>query len=179
MVESFPLDNTFPLSLTENFAALYDRQHVAIYRYVYGLLGGPGEEAEDLAAETFERAWRARDRFNGSEAAAVGWLFTIARRLVLDTYRRRLARGASEDVDSIELSSPDGSPEERALAQEQQQILWRLVQALPVEPREIVVLRYSLDWRVNQIAQHLNVSENNVSVTIGRILARLRRDLSR
>jgi DNA-directed RNA polymerase specialized sigma24 family protein len=34
-----------------------------VYRLIYALHGGPAEDVEDLAAETFERAWRGRKRF--------------------------------------------------------------------------------------------------------------------
>lgn len=72
-----------------------------------------------------------------------------------------------------------GTPEEQALARQQRQTLWKLLQSLPLEHREMIVLRYMLDWRVVEIAQHLKRSENNVSVTLRRILVRLHRDWPR
>jgi len=169
-------DEIFPLDSTENFSLLYDRQHLAIYRFIYGLLGTSSEAAEDLTAATFERGWQARRRFRGSEAAAGGWLFTIARRLVIDAHRRRQVRGPSENIEIAEVLDSSGTPEEQALARQQRQTLWKLLQSLPLEHREMIVLRYMLDWRVVDIAQHLKRSENNVSVTLRRILVRLRDD---
>ena len=65
----------------EAFVRLYDRAHLMVFRYIYGMYGGPMQDVEDLTAETFLRAWGARDRFTGDEEAAIGWLFQIARRL--------------------------------------------------------------------------------------------------
>ena len=168
-----------PLSAARDFAVLYEQVHLPVFRYIYGLTGGPQEEVEDLTAETFARAWKARHAFNGSQdealssGAALGWLMQIARRLVIDRYRRRMVRGPSEISLPEDLLAPEVPPEQAALAREQRQTLWRLLQTLPNEPREMLVLRYLLGWRVNQIADYLGKPENTVSVTIRRALARL------
>jgi RNA polymerase sigma-70 factor (ECF subfamily) len=66
------------------------------------------------------------------------------------------------------------TPEQTTIQSEQQRLLLRLVADLPDESREIIVLRYLLGWRVNDIAQHLGTSENNISVSIHRTLSKLR-----
>jgi RNA polymerase sigma-70 factor, ECF subfamily len=169
-------EDSVHLDTAEEFSLFYNHQHLAIYRFIYGLLGASSEEAEDLTAETFERAWQARRRFRGTESAAVGWLFTIARRLVIDTYRRQRIRRPSDEIEIENLLDANGTPEEQAFTRQQQQTLWQLLQSLPLEHREMIVLRYMLDWRVMDIARQLKMTENNVSVTLRRILERLRRD---
>ena len=77
----------------ESFAKLYDRAHVIVFRFIYSLHGGPPQEVEDLTAETFSRAWKARHRFSGNESAAIGWLLQIARNLVIDAHRRPVFAG--------------------------------------------------------------------------------------
>jgi RNA polymerase sigma-70 factor, ECF subfamily len=174
-----PTRRSAPLSAAQDFAAAYERSHLPVFRYIYGLTGGPREQVEDLTADTFTRAWKARHTFNGdpgdtlNDGAVIGWLLKIARRLVIDDYRRQRVRGLEEFPDLGELPDPDARPEQAALAREQYQTLWRLLQALPDEPREILILRYLLNWRVNQIADYLGKPENTVSVTIRRTLARL------
>jgi RNA polymerase sigma-70 factor (ECF subfamily) len=93
--------------------------------------------------------------------------------LVIDNYRRQQVRGVGEFPDLGDLPDPEAHPEQAVLASEQRQILWQLLKALPDESREILVLRYLLGWRVNQIAIYLGKPENTVSVTIRRALARL------
>lgn len=159
----------------EEFAALYARAHVIVFRYVYGLCGGPWQEVEDLTAETFLRAWRAHGRFEGNEEAAVGWLLQIARRQVIDAYRRRRLGHDDRELILEYIPAPDAGPEEQAQARERWGILWRLLAELPDDQREMLVLRYMLGWRVNRIARHFGLAENTVSVTLRRVLQRLRR----
>jgi RNA polymerase sigma-70 factor (ECF subfamily) len=52
-------------------------------------------------------------------------------------------------------------------------MLFALLRNLPDEQREMLTLRYLLGWRVNQIADYLDVPENTISVTIHRTLDRL------
>ena len=169
-----PFDQSAPLNAPASFSALYERTHLSIFRYLYGLTGGPQEDVEDLTAEAFIRAWRARRSFQGDDQAALGWLMKIARRQVIDDYRRRKARPVTDGNIPDELPTTEPHPEEIVLVGEEQQILLSLLQALPEEPREILVLRYLLGWRVNQVACYLEIPENTVSVTIYRTLERLR-----
>ncbi len=167
-----------PLSAASDFAAFYERLHLPVFRYIYGLTGGPREEVEDLTADVFARAWKARhtfdDRASDEESgAALGWLLKIARRLVIDAYRRQRVRTVDEQTDLGELPALEIHPEQAALVEEQRQTLWRLLQDLPEEPREILVLRYLLGWRVSQIALYLGKPENTLSVSIRRALKRL------
>jgi len=169
-----PFDHSAPLSAPASFSAFYEQTHLPVFRYLYGLTGGPQEDVEDLTSETFTRAWRARRSFQGDNQAALGWLMKIARRLVIDDYRRRKARPVMDDPIPAELPLNAPWPEEMALASEQQQMLLSFLRALPDESREILVLRYLLGWRVNQIAEYLEIPENNLSATIHRTLERLR-----
>ena len=87
-----------PLLNPEAFSLLYDRTHTTIFRFIFGIHGGPIEQVEDLTADTYFRAWRARHRFAGDERDAICWLFTIARHLVIDTYRHKKASSAEQSI---------------------------------------------------------------------------------
>lgn len=158
------------------FSALYDQSHLVVFRYIYGLQGGPLPEVEDLTSETFFRAWRRYQHFSGDMEAAVGWLLQIARRLVIDSFRRQGTRVLEGSVALVATPDPAASPEEQAIALEQVQLLWQALHALPPEQRELIVLRYMLGWPVKRIAAQLNIPENTVSVTLRRILIRLRQN---
>ena len=153
-----------------SFRALYELNRSPIFRYVYALTGGSQTDAEDLTAETFLRAWKARHQFAGEMDSAIGWLLRIAKSLVIDDYRRlvRTSRNLPAEPD------PESTPEQTAIHDEQQKLLVRLVANLPDEQREIIVLRYLLGWRVSEIARHMGVSENKVSVSLHRTLSKLR-----
>jgi RNA polymerase sigma-70 factor (ECF subfamily) len=153
-----------------DFQNMYERHRLSVFRYIYGLTGGPQEDAEDLTAETFLRAWKARHRFDGDAESAVGWLLRIAKRLVIDGYRRsrRATEGLPPDLPA------DSTPEQAALSDEQKRFLFTLMEDLTPEQREILSLRYMLGWRVSDIAAYIGATENNVSVIIHRTLAKLR-----
>jgi len=159
-----------PIATATGFRELYERNRLPVFRYIFGLTGGPQDLAEDLTADTFLRAWKARHRFEGDMDGATGWLIRIAKRLVIDEYRRTVQATCNR---SDELPA-NPSPEQAAVSEEQRRFLFSLLTDLPEGQREILVLRYMLGWRVNDIASHLGMTENNVSVTIHRTLSRLR-----
>jgi RNA polymerase sigma-70 factor (ECF subfamily) len=160
----------------ETFQQLYVRRNLMVFRFIYGLHGGPSEDVEDLTAETFVRAWKSRRRFSGTEQAALGWLLKIARNLVIDAHRRRKSRGFPQDIERQIIPSDDPNPEQQAQVREQVTVLWSLLQNLSSQQREILVLRYILGWRVQDIGEHLDLKENTVSVYIRRAIKHLRQN---
>ena len=72
------------------FTLLFERHFAAIDRWLHRRVGAP--LAEDLAAETFTRAFDHRERFDRSYADARPWLFGIAANLVHDHQRAELRR---------------------------------------------------------------------------------------
>ena len=159
-----------------DFARLYDQNYVRVFRYIYGRCGGIQQEAEDITAETFLRAWTTRHHFSGNEQAALGWLLHIARNLVIDASRRQKVRTTDDSVELETLPDVNAVPESELLTREQTAILWKILESLPDETREMLVLRYMLGWQVNRIAAHLDTKENTVSVSIHRALSRLKND---
>lgn len=163
-----------PIASSAEFQTAYEHNRLAVFRYIYSLTGGPQAEAEDLTAETFLRAWKARHRYHGEPDRVIGWLIQIAKRLVIDDYRRtqRAAQRQPPTPQQVE------TPEAIALLNEQSRKLIELLATLPAEQREILTLRYSLSWPVKDIAVHMEMTESNVSVTIHRTLAKLRQQWS-
>lgn len=168
-----------PLANTEVFRQFYEHHYLSVFRYVYGLHGAPIEDVEDLTAETFTRAWKGRRSFDGEPlTTGIGWLLRIAKRLVIDQYRRTQTHIQVVDEFPEEVPFTAPTPENLVQKGESYQQLWALMNKLPTRQREILVLRYFLDWRVNQIGEYLHIPENTVSVTIRRSLQQLQREWS-
>jgi RNA polymerase sigma-70 factor, ECF subfamily len=159
------------ISKSSDFSRLYESARLPVFRYIYGLTGGPQAEVEDLLAETFMRAWKARHTFEGEPEAATGWLIRIAKRLVIDDYRRdivRMTHPVREDP------CTGSHPEQTAIEAEQRRTLLGLLAGLPDDSRELLTLRYMLDWKIGEIASYEGKTEDAVSVSLHRLLAKLR-----
>jgi RNA polymerase sigma-70 factor (ECF subfamily) len=124
------------------FAALYRRRHGAIYRFALHMSGSPAA-AEDITQEVFLALLREECGYDRERGTLSGYLFGIARKLVL----RNLERGRS-DV-PLESETDEGAPRELAVIDdplagltrhESIAALRRAVQALPRRYREVVVL---------------------------------------
>lgn len=169
-----------PYQTAGAFAALFDRTHRIVFRYIRAVGGAAlsAQDVEDMTGETYLRAWKTRGRFQGDAEAALGWLLQIARRLVIDSHRKRTRHpvAAVDDLDTV-LPVADDSPEDAVLSAEQHRALWGLIVALPEHQRDMIALRYVVGWQVKQIAAHLNVPENTISVTLRRIINRLAQSL--
>ena len=99
---------------TPTAAQLFDRHHLALFRYAYRLTGRR-DVAEDVVQDVFLRVVRGLDNYQtiGREAA---WLFTIARRLLVDRYRA-LERQPPPLGDSTDISVPAHQDTSVALAE--------------------------------------------------------------
>jgi len=158
-----------PLADPTAFARFYQQTHAVVFRYAYMLHGGPHSEVEDCAADAFARAWTHRHRFAGNDDAALGWILTIARRIVIDRHRRQKSVRTTRD------QPPAGpsTPEQLVLVREREQLALDLLSHVSLAQREQLILRYFLGWRVQDIATHLGMSAGAVSVSLHRALRTL------
>lgn len=170
------LEESLDLSDQIVFSKFFEQTYVRLYRYLYGLTGGPAEDVEDILADVYSRAWSSRSRFQGDPNAALHWLFKIAKNLVIDSKRKRKIVDEYQDIESMILPAPEPGPETEIISSERREILWRLLYTLPQEPREMLVLRYMLAWPVGEIARYMNKKETAVSMAIHRALKRLRQN---
>lgn len=127
--------------------------------------------AEDLTSATFEKAWKARHRYRRDQAAFSTWLFSIARNVAVDHYRRRRPEVALDDG----IDPPaEGNPEEAVLRQASAARLWSMLQELPERERELIALKYGADVTNRAIAKVLGLSESNVGTILHRTVITLR-----
>jgi RNA polymerase sigma-70 factor (ECF subfamily) len=91
---------------------LYRELHPGLLRYLVARVGGEGE---DLASEVWLDVARSLERFSGNEAGFRAWVFTMARREVIDHRRKRARRRTSLTDRVAEMPAP-GQTEDEALA---------------------------------------------------------------
>jgi RNA polymerase sigma-70 factor (ECF subfamily) len=84
----------------ELLRAMFAEHGDALYAHALRLASGDRQRAEDLVQETLLRAWRHPDALNPDRGSVRAWLFTTARNLAIDSWRRRSVRVGEVITDS-------------------------------------------------------------------------------
>jgi RNA polymerase sigma-70 factor (ECF subfamily) len=140
--------------------------------------------AETLTQECFLKAHRNWDKFRG-DSSAMTWLMRIAINLQKDHWRnRRLqfwrhTRLNSVDVDEASEWLPSGerSVEQKMMARERVQQVWKAVEGLSARQRTVFLLRYVEDQELSEIAEATGLSEGTVKAHLSRAVGKVRAEL--
>jgi len=150
------------------FEALYVRHRSPVYRYLRTRTTD-GDDAADLTALTFERAFVAIARYRPGGAGVRAWLVGIARNASIDHGRRRLAAPRPEPP-----PDPDEGLEARFVADEAASELRGRVAALPPDQRDAIVLRFAAGLTAGEIGDVLGKSEAASQKLVSRGLTALK-----
>jgi RNA polymerase sigma-70 factor (ECF subfamily) len=169
------------------FSGLAQRHRRELHVHCYRMLGS-FEDAEDTVQETFLRAWRRRETFEGRSTFRA-WLYRIATNACLDLLaKRRPAPAAGGEVPWLQ-PYPDGlldelpageadDPETVAVARETIELAYLVaVQHLAPRPRAVLILRDVLGWPTKDVAELLGDSVNSVNSALQRARAGMREHL--
>jgi RNA polymerase sigma-70 factor (ECF subfamily) len=159
------MQRTAEVSRTAEFDAFYRRERATLYRALALTL-----RDADLAAEAVDegmvRAYQNWWRIHGYDNPA-GWVYRVALNWAISRTR---VRSRSVAMDRLpEQSVEFAEPADAALA--------RAIAALPSKTRAVVVLRFHMDWSVEQVAAALRVPPGTVKSRLHRGLAALRSEL--
>jgi|APDOM4702015191_1054821.scaffolds.fasta_scaffold286759_1 RNA polymerase sigma-70 factor (ECF subfamily) len=146
-----------------SFAILHNRYRKKVLGYVC-LFIRRQDVAEDIAQDVFIKAYRSLTEGGYHDSGKfVPWLMRIARNMVIDYYRKD-APLFMDEHSSIELKVlgmvADETPEKSIIKKQQSSSLRRLVDDLPKEQREVVLLRYYIGLSFKEIADFTDVSVN-------------------
>ena len=158
-------------------ATLYQELHPGVLRY---LRAQEPNDGEDLATETWLDAAGALARFQGDEWAFRRWLFTIARRRLID-HRRRKDRTPYSYSDINALSARPGldDTEGAVLASDGTEAALARIAALPPDQREVILLRVLAGLDVAGVSEILGKKPGAVRALQHRALRRLAEQLAR
>ncbi len=155
----------------EAFASLYNLYFGRVYFFAYHRTGSH-HEAEDVAAETFRRAFEHIGSYRHRGMAFSSWLYRIASNVAIDRHRRLLPQVGLEEADGVRSSEP--VPEEMVLRSERARQLEEAVAALPENQRQAVVLRFWRRLRNKEIGEVMGRSEGAVKQLLYRAMLALR-----
>lgn len=149
--------------------ALYRRLQPALLRH---LTGAHAWQAEDIAADVWAEVVAALHRFEGDDDAFRAWLFTLARRRVIDSYRRAGRRHTDPLPEESEAAGD--RPEEDVVARlSGEATIARVHRLLPPDQARVVLLRVVYGLPVEQVAALTGKQPVNVRVIQHRALRRL------
>jgi RNA polymerase sigma-70 factor (TIGR02960 family) len=171
------------------FATLVERHRRELHVHCYRMLGS-FEEAEDLVQETFLRAWRKRESFEGGPGFRA-WLYRIATNASLDAIRLRSRRvvslGSFAEVPWLqpypdqlldEVAPSDAEPDAVVVARETIELTFlAVIQLLPPQQRAVLILRDVLDWSAAEAASLLDTTVAAANSALQRGRATLREQL--
>jgi RNA polymerase sigma-70 factor (TIGR02960 family) len=169
------------------FSARAERHRRELHVHCYRMLGSY-DDAEDAVQETFLRAWRRRETFEGRSTFRA-WLYKIATNACLDLLARKRPRAATGGevtwlqpypdrlLDELPAADAD-EPEVAAVARETIELAYVVaVQHLAPRPRAALILRDVLGWPAKDVAALLGDSVNSVNSALQRARAGLREHL--
>jgi RNA polymerase sigma-70 factor (ECF subfamily) len=184
-----PLGAAFRDGAEDALNTLMDRHRRELHVHCYRMLGS-FDDAEDAVQETFVRAWRAHDSFDGGPDIRA-WLYRIATNTCLDTIRRNKRQvahlGSFAEVPWLSpypdrmldlIASPEDEPHAVAVARETVELAYiAVIQLLPARQRAVLLLRDVLDWSAAEASAALDITVAAANSALQRARATLREQL--
>ena len=166
-----------------DFDEIVRRHQRRVYRFLFMMLRD-ADEANNLTQECFLRAYQSLTTFRG-ESSLETWLLRIAANLVRDNARNRkrsfwkrlLGLGNEDQSAAARVVSPHPSPEQRLLANEEVQAIWRAVDELSEQQRAVFLMRFVEGMELSEIAEALGLRVGSVKSHLFRALQSVRERL--
>lgn len=158
----------------EDFERLYEQHAQRLFGFLVYRTGDRAL-AEDVLADTFEAAFRARHRFDRRRASEGTWLYSIALNRLRDLQRR----GGAEER-ALARSAPADEPLlDPALERvEDREALSRALERLTPEEREAIALRFGADLTLKEMAKVLGEPMTTAEGRVYRGLRKLRDEMA-
>jgi len=168
---------------SEAFGEIVKRWERKIFALCFGMLARE-DDARDAAQETFIAAYRNLKNFRG-EAKVSSWLHRIAVNQCLTTKRRRKSRSESfiddeaNTEDKVFVAPAKLLPSRTAEQNERLRLIRQAVQSLPVDLREVIVMKEFEDMTFQEISETLSLPLSTVKSRVYTALKQLRMKLER
>jgi RNA polymerase sigma-70 factor (ECF subfamily) len=157
------------------FTEFYDRHLPGVLAYFRARVES-ADVAFDLAAETFASVLASASRFDPGKGSALGWVYAIARNLLVDSYRRRAVSDETRRrlrMQPVELCDDDTARVDSLAAIGAAQLAAAL-NSLPTDQRDAIIARVVLEHSYAEIAATLTCSQSVVRQRVSRGLRNIR-----
>jgi len=157
-------------------AQLYDATSSTINGLLRRMLEHP-EDAEEVLLDVYMKAWKYAGAYSEKRGSVQAWLVTMARNTAIDRIRQKSAQPkmmAFEPDETTEPVSGDSSPEEQSLDRERRRRVQQVLNELPDEQREALVLAFFGGLTHVELAEQLGEPLGTIKSRIRMGLMRLR-----
>ncbi len=163
---------------TRAFAEFVDDHKNLVTGIAYSLTGDLSG-SEDIAQETFLVTWQSRQDLR-EPGKVLGWLGSITRNLAKQWLRKRSAKSwPTGGLDEANVAQEQPDPAERMVTDEEQQLVWKTLESIPENYREVLVLYYRESHSISDVALALEISEEAARQRLSRGRNLLRAEVER
>lgn len=141
----------------KSFEALVLRYQGLVHRFLFHFMRN-GQDAEDITQETFVTFYRKLDHYKPQHSLK-SWLLTMARNLAISQHRRKSAAPVDPEILASLVRDVAGSPEQEIMLREKVCEVQEAIGKLSDEMREVLVMRYMLDFPIQKVAEILEIPE--------------------
>lgn len=161
----------------DSFKLLVEKYTPSIYNFSVRFMSE--DYAKDIIQDVFIKVWKNIKKFDNSRANFKTWIFTIARNTITDFLRKKkMIPFSSLDTDeenfADNISDEVILPNEVLIKLEDKELLNKLLDKLPIQYKEILILHYQEDMTFAEIGELINKPLNTVKSYHRRALIKLK-----
>jgi RNA polymerase sigma-70 factor (ECF subfamily) len=161
----------------EAFGVLYDRYIGRIYNYIYYRTGNQ-HDAEDLTARVFTRAMKHIPNYQDRGVPISAWLYRIAHNLVANWHRDNSRRQEVGLDETYQMPAKLEQPEARLMRFEREDFLLELVNQLPEDRQQLLILKFVDHLSNAEIGEIMGRTEGAIKSLYHRTLLSLRDEVN-
>lgn len=133
---------------------------------------------EEAVSDAFVGLWKSRDKILIKQGKGLKvYLYGVARKTALDKKRALAKRKPTEDLDNVPEMASTENIEEAVVQQSENEMLFRLIEAMKSPDREIFIYRYYEQNSIREIAERLSITVKSVEGRLARGRERLKKQL--
>lgn len=163
-------------NLESRIVEIYNLYYLDVYRFLVCFTGNQND-AEDLTQEVFIRVLKGLSNFNSNYHLKT-WIFSIAKHVAIDHYRKKRFSSLFKDGFFNQLLSDEKKPDEEFEVAELKRFIHEAIANLKPKYRAVVILRGINEFSINETSEILQCSVAKVKVDYHRALKELKRKLN-
>ncbi|MFA6251087.1 MAG: sigma-70 family RNA polymerase sigma factor [Candidatus Paceibacterota bacterium] len=165
----------------DSFKLLVERYTPSIYNFSLRFVGK--DNVNDIVQDVFIKVWKNLKKFNKTKSSFKTWIFTITRNTITDYLRKKKMipfSSLNEGVESFENEIPSDLilPDQALIELEDKELLNKILDKLPTNYKEVLILYYQEDMTFNEIGQLLGKPLNTVKSYHYRAILKLKEILN-